>query len=410
MFEKIAGYLSPHRVGGGSPTASFGSGDDGEEPARKRKHKNGRVDRKVRKSQRTLREQLERTEELLAARTNELSGTHAFLSTADRLSEVEVLAIVRDLNENIYQVAVQLTEEWEKFDPPPATGREGVAPTSRPRVPALLQLVRNRDPASLTFLLQSWLCSQVVGMTSSWSHDGELALLESIYQRLSASGEYQRQRQVICNSRVTEGQAVSARWRSLTHSYLSRSPPRPELLLEGLAKILDNTGSFPTTQQSLEFVRVTVLKGIESIIRLSQRSEFAFMVQVTSSDMSLSFEAPGVEFDGAKMASEHGTDGIQGERGRIAGTTEVGVRKSRRGGRGESQHTEILLRTKVVLEKDVIGVPSAGGKVESSAPSNDRDLPSQSGQLRGLPSLPGIDPPDSRSRSGVTGPSVIGGP
>lgn len=64
---------------------------------------------------RTMEERLKRTEELLAARSAELSGAHAFLSTTDCLSEVEVLSIVRDLNENIYQVAVKLTDEWEKL-------------------------------------------------------------------------------------------------------------------------------------------------------------------------------------------------------------------------------------------------------------------------------------------------------
>ena len=39
----------------------------------------------------------------------------------------------------------------------------------------------------------------------------------------------------------------------------------------------------------------------------------------------------------------------------VAGTTEVGVRESVCGKPGESRRTEILLKTKVVLEKDVVG-------------------------------------------------------
>lgn len=137
-----------------------------------------------------VEERLKQTEELLATRSAELAGAQAFLSTTDRLSEVEVLSIVRDLNENIYQVAVSLTEEWEKLESVPTTSQTDADATSQPHVPALVQLVRNRDPTGLTFLLQSCLCSQVVNATSSWDHFQELAILESIHQRLSASGEH----------------------------------------------------------------------------------------------------------------------------------------------------------------------------------------------------------------------------
>jgi len=41
-----------------------------------------------------------------------------------------------------------------------------------------------------TFLLQLCLCSQVEKVTSSWGYHQELAILESIYQRLPALGEH----------------------------------------------------------------------------------------------------------------------------------------------------------------------------------------------------------------------------
>ena len=131
------------------------------------------------------------------------------------------------------------------------------------------------------------------------------------------------------------------------------------------------------------------------------------MVEVKSSDMSLLFEAPGVTFDSARMTSEHGPGGILGERGRIAGTTEVGVRKSMCGGRGESRHTEILLKTKVVLERDVVGAPSASGKVRSSALLDGRGVPYQSGQA-GWPLSPRVNPPGPWSA--VIGLPVMEGP
>jgi len=123
-----------------------------------------------------------------------------------------------------------------------------------------------------------------------------------------------------------------------------------------LAKVLNDTGSFSSTQQSLELVRVVALKGIETIIQLAQSLESAFMVDVTSSDMSLLFEAPDTVFDNARMTSEFGSGGpfVLGRQDRIVGTTEVGVGKSISSA-GKGRRTQILLKTKVVLKKDVAG-------------------------------------------------------
>ena len=139
---------------------------------------------------RAVQEQLKQTQELLETRSAELSGAHAFLSTTDRLSEMEVLSIVRDLNENIYQAAVGLTEEWEKLDPPQVISRMDVDATSLSCASVLAQLTRSRDPVGLTFLLQTWLSVLAVDMTSSWGRHQESAVLGSVYKRLSASGEH----------------------------------------------------------------------------------------------------------------------------------------------------------------------------------------------------------------------------
>jgi hypothetical protein len=127
------------------------------------------------------------------------------------------------------------------------------------------------------------------------------------------------------------------------------------LLVEELANVLDNTGSFSSTRQSLEFVRAVALERIEKIIQLSLRLEFAFMVEVISGDMSLLFEAADTVFDNAKMTNEFGSEtSTPKRRDRVAGTTEVGVGKSVCGGPGERRRERILLKTKVILEKDVV--------------------------------------------------------
>ena len=127
-------------------------------------------------------------------------------------------------------------------------------------------------------------------------------------------------------------------------------------LVEELAGILNQTGSFPSLQESSKFVRDSALEGIKSMIETVQRLETAFMVDVASSDLSLLYGHPDTMFNKAKMTNKLESDGAckPGKEGKIVGTTEVGVEKSICE-QGETRHAETLLKVKVVLEKDVVG-------------------------------------------------------
>ena len=76
--------------------------------------------------------------------------------------------------------------------------------------------------------------------------------------------------------------------------------------------------------------------------------KLAFKVEATSKDMSLLFEAPGTVFNDARMIYESGPDGgsTPGRRDRVAGTAS--------GRAGGNRRTEIMLKTKAVLEEDII--------------------------------------------------------
>ena len=142
----------------------------------------------------SLADRLAQTEELLATRSAELAGAQYFLSTTDRLSEADVLGIVREVNENIFQVAANLTEEWEKLGSSRSRTftitQEDFDASSRFYGPVLIHSALDRNPAGVTFLVQSCLCNIVAQITSRWRHDQELTMLGSVYQRLSASGEH----------------------------------------------------------------------------------------------------------------------------------------------------------------------------------------------------------------------------
>ena len=164
-----------------------------QEVSRANKEVLGRQDRHIR----AMEDELARTEELLAARMTELAKARSLLSTTDRRSEAEVLAIVHDLNENIFQVAAKLTDEWEKLESsrtggPAAAVKRGADALSQFYGPALVNLAFDRDPTAVTFLVQSCLCHLVSQITLSWRRDRgkELTILGTVYKSISASGRY----------------------------------------------------------------------------------------------------------------------------------------------------------------------------------------------------------------------------
>jgi len=111
----------------------------------------------------SLVDRLAQTEELLATRSAELAGAQYFLSTTDRLSEADVLGIVREVNENIFQVAANLTEEWEKLGSSRSSKftitQEDLDASPRFYGPVLIRSTLDRNPASVTSLVQSCLCN-----------------------------------------------------------------------------------------------------------------------------------------------------------------------------------------------------------------------------------------------------------
>jgi hypothetical protein len=159
------------------------------------------------------------------------------------------------------------------------------------------------------------------------------------------------------NLHTPEGQAISARWRSLTHTYLPKPSSNLLSISQTIADVLWITGSFPDPQYSLDFVKPRASSGLGGITQLALRLESAFAVDITSSDMSLLHEAPCTRFDDTRMTREYEpakgstTKGLD----KVVGTTEVGVEKCVHGRRGERKRTEILLKPKVVLEEDLTG-------------------------------------------------------
>ena len=140
--------------------------------------------------------ELAEANDISTAKSTELAKAQSLSSPTDRISEAEVLEIVRDLNKNISQIAANLTEEWGKVP----SLRSNKAPPNKKEFdalsqfygPTLVRRVLDRDSSAVALLVRSTLCYIVTQITLSWRRDRDKQswILGSIYRRLSASGKH----------------------------------------------------------------------------------------------------------------------------------------------------------------------------------------------------------------------------
>lgn len=142
---------------------------------------------------RAMEDQLRRTEEL-STKSTKYTEAKPFLSPSNRIAEAEVLGIVHDLNENVFQLAANLTDELEQFSSSRAGGftvtEEDINNLSQSYGFTLVQQALDGNPAAVTFLIQSSLCELATQITSSWRRNQELKILRSVCQLLSPSGKH----------------------------------------------------------------------------------------------------------------------------------------------------------------------------------------------------------------------------
>jgi len=142
---------------------------------------------------------------------------------------------------------------------------------------------------------------------------------------------------------------------AVARRYLSAGSSHSASIMRHIADVLWVTGSFPSTQDSFNFVKERVSDGVETVERLTLRLVSMFIADVTASDMCLLFETPGTMYDGARVTKEFEPDqaSATGERCKVAGTAGVGIEKSVFDEQNESRSTVILLKARVVLEEDL---------------------------------------------------------
>jgi hypothetical protein len=141
-----------------------------------------------------MEDQLRRTKELLTGNSTDDTRAESISSLPNQISDTELLAIVRDLNVNVFQVAATLAEQWEELSSEPRVDMSTIAEQrsdifGRSYVPTLVWKALKRNPVAVNLLVQSRLCELVAQIASSWRYNRELMILRSVFRHLSASGK-----------------------------------------------------------------------------------------------------------------------------------------------------------------------------------------------------------------------------
>ena len=158
----------------------------------------------------------------------------------------------------------------------------------------------------------------------------------------------------------SEDQAVSGRWRALTHNYVrTMSQNGPELVAHfrgvvaaHLIDILITAGYQENHQTLVEKVFSTFSDKIDVIITASLRLNLAIGEEITSCDIELVGVQAGDVFDPSNMEDIGGNHGFQKTEDRVLCTTEVGLRREQKQTKGDQSWMEatLLLKPKVALE------------------------------------------------------------
>ena len=135
---------------------------------------------------------------LLETRGAELRETQVFLSTSDTFSHADILQMVQHINDEIFQLAAQITEAW------PSKGRvhqEQVVAECAERARAyvgdgLVEFVARagaaKDTGFVQMVLQSAMAHFLAQIAGSWDgmpDYGKDALLTGIYASMLRTGE-----------------------------------------------------------------------------------------------------------------------------------------------------------------------------------------------------------------------------
>ncbi|TFK76457.1 hypothetical protein BDN72DRAFT_785370 [Pluteus cervinus] len=307
----------------------------------------------LRRRSEQLEDQYRQTSDLLAIRTTELKAAHTFLNKADDYSGADIISMLEALNDEILQTAALVADtfkierkedSWSPEDPVLKASSERVSEILGPNfVDLLVHTEHCDDPIIPQMAFQAGMCAYADWMISSWYFENtrDEQLLSEIYNKV----------------RKSEEQAVSGRWRALTHIYAQRAtsdePNFVSLFVEFFAHILITAGYKGDPASLQEAVLNSFQARLTDVALSTRRLNQAIGEGVTSCDLEVSYILPSSDFDPTCMedayAGHTDADGAPSEEKTLC-TTDLGLNRIEKlqGSDGQSKET-CLLKPKVVL-------------------------------------------------------------
>jgi len=275
-----------------------------------------------------------------------------FISTADTHADQDIIQILQELNEDVYQMSMTTTDNiTESFARQSATahqtkehpsiGEHVLAAIGPVMVDSLATVEGGEDIALfLQIAFQGFLSRLLYQIVSSWTlsmSDNEL--IEGTYQRL----------------RRAETQAISGHWRSLTRTHiLPTSVSDPKVVVKHamteLFNIVVAAGLVPLQPDAVSKLSSEFSEKILSII--SHAGKFRDMVSgMISGDFEVFMVQPGATFDGESMVDMNEDPGTR----RGTGAAQIVLCGSRVGLRKRMGEKIITLTKAQVVLKSFLG-------------------------------------------------------
>ena len=320
-----------------------------------------------------MRVKYEQTHELLQTRTAELKAAQAFLTTADKLSNVDVVNLVDALNAEILQISALVADAFT-FGPKNG-GRtmhseeveEALARATETVGPRMVQLLEssehNEDPILVQIAFQGGLCAYVQWIISSWyfeSPDDE-GLLRDVYTDIRNSGKSSYPpRSCRSDHRIhIEDQAIYGRWRAMTRKHVQqirgKGPDLTEYFLDAFITILVAAGLKQKPSHIIDTIQTRFSGDIDKIIKKSQELNRVLGEDVTSCELEMLYIEPDQDYNEATMEDTFQDQSVK-ENGITAEgvlcTTDLGLIRLEKGKdkNTNSWKEHVLLRPKIVLQ------------------------------------------------------------
>ncbi|KAK2464375.1 hypothetical protein APHAL10511_003522 [Amanita phalloides] len=315
--------------------------------------------RQTRRELDVVREKYEQTQELLQTRTAELKAAQTFLTTADKLSNVDVVNMIDKLNADMLQVSALVADAFT-FEPKNESDLETIesaqveeaidraTETVGPRmVQLLMSSEHNEDPILVQIAFQGGMCAYVHWIISSWyfadpetDNDNERVLWD-VYHHM----------------RISDDQAIYGRWRAMTRKHArqmtSDNANLTMFFLDAFVMILITAGLKQEPSYIADMIQTRFADDIDRIIKKSQELKKVLGEDVTSCELEMLYFEPDYEFSEATMEDTFQDQSVK-ENGQtsegVLCTTDLGlIRQEKIKDTGDWKET-VLLKPKIVLQ------------------------------------------------------------